>query len=53
VAALKAQGHTFVTIGIAWATGDLSNDAHTPAAHDFQLDAVLTDKGWAKPAPVL
>jgi 5-formyltetrahydrofolate cyclo-ligase len=53
LAALKAQGHTFVTIGIAWATGDLSNDAHTPAAHDFQLDAVLTDKGWAKPAPVL
>ncbi|NYT82678.1 5-formyltetrahydrofolate cyclo-ligase [Alcaligenaceae bacterium] len=53
LAALKAQGHVFTTIGIAWATGDLSGENHTPAAHDVQLDAILTDKGWAKPAPVL
>ncbi|MBB5215441.1 5-formyltetrahydrofolate cyclo-ligase [Parapusillimonas granuli] len=53
LAALKAQGHVFTAIGIAWATGDLSGEGYTPAAHDFQLDAILTDKGWAKPAPVL
>src|SRR5690606_20053839 len=55
LAALKAQGHSFTTIGIAWASGDLAAAglAHTPAAHDFRLDAILTDKGWAVPAPVL
>ncbi|MDS1140205.1 5-formyltetrahydrofolate cyclo-ligase [Pusillimonas sp. SM2304] len=55
LAALKAQGHRFTTIGIAWAAGDLAaaGIAHTPAAHDFRLDAILTDKGWAVPAPVL
>lgn len=55
LATLKEQGHRFTTIGIAWATGDLSaaGIAHTPAEHDFQLDSILTDKGWAVPAPVL
>lgn len=55
LAALKAQGHSFTTIGIAWASGDLAAAglAHTPAAHDYRLDAILTDKGWAVPAPVL
>jgi 5-formyltetrahydrofolate cyclo-ligase len=49
----RAQGHPFVSIGIAWATGDLSGQAYTPEPHDQRLDAVLTDKGWAVPAPVL
>ncbi len=53
LAALKAQGHRFTTIGIAWATGDLSAEDYTPAAHDVPLDAILTDKGWAVPAPDL
>lgn len=53
LAALKTSGHPFTTIGIAWASGDLSADAYTPAAHDVPLDAILTDKGWAVPAPVL
>src|SRR5690606_32861553 len=55
LADLKQQGHRFTTIGIAWATGDLAvaGISHTPAEHDFRLDSVLTDKGWAVPAPKL
>jgi 5,10-methenyltetrahydrofolate synthetase len=53
LAALKASGHAFTTLGIAWACGDLSDEAYTPAAHDVRLDAILTDKGWAVPAPAL
>lgn len=53
LAAWKAQGHVFTTIGIAWACGDLTGQAYTPAPHDYRLDAILTDKGWAVPAPVL
>ncbi|HEY9278715.1 MAG TPA: 5-formyltetrahydrofolate cyclo-ligase [Eoetvoesiella sp.] len=53
LAALNAQNHAYTSIGIAWACGDLSNDAYTPAEHDVKLDAILTDKGWAVPAPTL
>lgn len=53
LAALKEAGHSFTTIGIAWATGDLSQDTYSPAPHDVRLDSVLTDKGWAVPAPVI
>lgn len=53
LAALKASGHPFVTVGIAWATGDLSGFEHEPQPHDVKLDGILTDKGWAVPAPVL
>lgn len=53
LAALKAQGHPFVSIGVAWACGDLSDTAYEPAAHDVPLDSILTDKGWAVAAPVL
>ncbi|MGB6008513.1 MAG: 5-formyltetrahydrofolate cyclo-ligase [Castellaniella sp.] len=53
LAALKAAGHPFTAIGIAWASGDLSGESYTPAPHDIRLDAVLTDKGWAVPAPEL
>lgn len=53
LAALKARGHKFTTIGIAWACGDLSGQPYTPAPHDYRLDSILTDKGWAVPAPVL
>lgn len=53
LAALKASGHPFVSVGVAWAVGDLSGQDYTPAAHDIKLDGILTDKGWAVPAPVL
>lgn len=53
LAALKESGHQFVTIGIAWATGDLSGMGHEAQAHDVRLDGILTDKGWAVPAPEL
>jgi len=53
LAAWKAQGHVCTTIGIAWACGDLSATAYTPAPHDVRLDAILTDRGWALPAPEL
>ncbi|TGV09444.1 5-formyltetrahydrofolate cyclo-ligase [Alcaligenaceae bacterium 429] len=53
LAALREQNHHFLTVGLAWACGDLSAEDYTPQAHDFQLDAVLTDKGWAKPAPTV
>lgn len=53
LAALRSSGHSFVSIGVAWAVGDLSNDNYAPQAHDQKLDAVITDKGWAVPAPVL
>jgi 5-formyltetrahydrofolate cyclo-ligase len=53
LAALKAQNPACITIGIAWATGDLSGQGHVPAPHDYRLDSILTDKGWAVPAPIL
>ncbi len=53
LAALKASGHPFVAIGIAWATGDLTGIDHAPQPHDVRLDGILTDKGWAVPAPTL
>ncbi len=53
LAGLKASDQPPVTIGIAWACGDLSGDDYSPASHDVPLDAILTDKGWAVPAPVL
>lgn len=53
LAALKAQYHPFVTIGIAWSCGDLSAFDYQPQAHDVPLDAILTEQGWAKAAPQL
>lgn len=53
LAALKAAGHAYTSIGVAWACGDLSGQPYAPAAHDMRLDAILTDKGWAVSAPVL
>jgi len=51
LADLRSREHSFTSLGIAWATGDLSNDNYTPAAHDQKLDGILTDKGWPMPAP--
>lgn len=53
LATLKEQGHHFVSIGIAWACGDLSDTNYQPASHDVTLDSVLTDKGWAVAAPTV
>lgn len=52
LADLTARQHPFLSLGIAWAIGDLSQQGYEPAAHDMRLDAVLTDKGWPKPAPI-
>lgn len=51
LADLKERGHDFVSLGIAWACGDLSGQSYTPAPHDVPLDAILTDKGWPVSAP--
>lgn len=51
LADLHAKNHPFTSLGIAWATGDLSQDNYTPAEHDQKLDGILTDKGWPMPAP--
>lgn len=53
LAAWQAAGHPFTSLGIAWACGDLSDESYTPAPHDVRLDSILTDKGWAVPAPTL
>lgn len=53
LAQLQEKNHEVVTIGIGWAVGDLSNYNYTPAEHDQPLHSVLTDKGWAVPAPSL
>jgi 5,10-methenyltetrahydrofolate synthetase len=50
LSALKAAGHRFTTLGVAWACGDLSGTSYAPAPHDVRLDSILTDKGWAVPA---
>jgi len=51
LAALKADGHTCTTIGIAW-SGGLLNEDYRPAEHDVRLDAILTPDGWVPQAPL-
>lgn len=53
LAQLQEKNHEVITIGIGWAVGDLSTYNYTPAEHDQPLHSVLTDKGWAVPAPSL
>lgn len=52
LAALRASGDTPIAIGIAYTNARLAASDHQPAAHDAQLDAVLTDGGWVPAAPV-
>lgn len=47
---LRAHGHTFTAIGIAWSCGELGLD-YLPAPHDVRLDAILTPDGWTPQAP--
>jgi len=51
LADLREREHSFTSLGVAWATGDLSNDHYVPADHDERLDGMLTDKGWPMPPP--
>ena len=51
LAALRDRGHPFIAIGIAWSCGAL-DAGYAPAAHDFPLDAVLTEDGWVPAAPL-
>lgn len=53
LAQFKAENKEVVSIGIAWAVGDLTKYNYTPHDHDQPLHSVLTDKGWAVPAPTL
>lgn len=54
---LKQNNANCITIGVAWSCNDINNAAYShllpyePQAHDQQLDAIITDMGWAKPAP--
>ena len=51
---LKAEGHRFTALGIAWACGDLDRMPgvdYAPQPHDYRLDGILTDKGWALKLP--
>lgn len=50
LAALREQGHPVVTIGIAWACGEM-DDTYRAADHDQPLDAILTEEGWTPHAP--
>lgn len=54
LAKLDAEGHRFIAIGIGWACGDLDRlpeVKYQPQPHDYPLDAILTDKGWAMKLP--
>lgn len=51
LADLRERNHSFTSLGIAWATGDVSDDDYIPADHDQRLDGILTDRGWPMPAP--
>ena len=54
---IKQSNPNCITIGVAWACNDINDAAYSdflpylPQPHDQQLDAIITDMGWAKPAP--
>jgi 5,10-methenyltetrahydrofolate synthetase len=50
LAALRAEGHPFVAIGVAWSCGKIEG-GYIPAPHDQRLDAILTQDGWVPKAP--
>jgi len=52
LAALQANRHPAIAIGIAWAGGRIASTDWTPAAHDVPLNAILTPDGWTPAAPV-
>lgn len=51
LAALDADDHPYIAIGIAWTECRLPTD-YEPASHDRRLDAVLTPSGWVPRAPL-
>ncbi len=51
LAALAATNPSLVAIGVAFYGGKVSTDEHQPAAHDITLHAIVTEKGWVRPAP--
>lgn len=57
IAQIRQNSDKCITIGIAWACNDLNDPAYSsllpyrPQSHDQTLDAIITDMGWAKPAP--
>jgi len=52
LAALRAQNHPHIALGIAWSCSRIGDDdGYQAAAHDERLDAVLTSDGWVPAAP--
>lgn len=50
LAALHTNGRPLVTLGIAWACGEM-DDTYRPAPHDQRLDAIMTHEAWMPAAP--
>lgn len=47
--ALRAQGHQFASVGIAFSCGRVAPHEHRAAPHDVNLDAIVDDLGWTIP----
>jgi len=45
LAYFKHSGQPFVSVGVAWACGEVIDPAYAPAAHDMPLDAIVTECG--------
>ncbi|AFZ82956.1 5-formyltetrahydrofolate cyclo-ligase [Candidatus Kinetoplastidibacterium crithidiae] len=45
---LMENGQKFISIGISWECGLITDIAYKAAPHDIPLDAILTTKGWEK-----
>ncbi|AGF47226.1 5-formyltetrahydrofolate cyclo-ligase [Candidatus Kinetoplastibacterium desouzaii TCC079E] len=40
--------HKFLTIGISWTCGLITNNQYKAASHDIKLDGILTEDKWIK-----
>ncbi|WBF65482.1 MAG: 5-formyltetrahydrofolate cyclo-ligase [Candidatus Kinetoplastibacterium crithidii] len=48
LSSLIENGHKFISIGISWECGLITDISYKAASHDITLDAILTTKGWEK-----
>ncbi|MBW0454741.1 MAG: 5-formyltetrahydrofolate cyclo-ligase [Candidatus Kinetoplastibacterium crithidii] len=48
LSSLMKNGHKFISIGISWECGLITDISYKAASHDMTLDAILTTKGWEK-----
>jgi len=49
---LRAGQHIFISVGVAWACGEILEPDYAPAPHDAPLDAIVTEHGMVFPAPL-